>query len=223
MRWRVVLLLLGLVAVIGHLHFVMTKTPFKEEVLGDNYLIFFWHLPSAINLMVFFFLGLVFGIAYLRSQSMAHDARCQAAIEVGLIACTITMVTGSIWAKAAWGHWLVWDDPRLLSVSIMWLTYIAYLYIRQAIETPQARAKFGAIYAIIAFLNVPFVYYAINIIGRRSHPKKLDTSNAAISNGILFGLLAFFLLYLAIWWLASGLIRKKYRLDRYQASLEGIG
>lgn len=216
------LLLTALVCVIGQLAWVASRVPFRVKTLDDNYLIFFWHIPSAMNLMLFYLLALVFGIRYLRREDPKDDARCQTAVEVGLLANTITMTTGSIWAKAAWGHWWVWNDPRLVSVSVMWLTYIGYVVLRQAIDSPENRSRFGAVYAIIAFINVPLVYFAIRIFGMKSHPQKLDTT-PEILVAWWGGVFSFMLLYFSIWWLGSQIGEGRYRLERHRVRLEEVG
>src|SRR5262245_41831859 len=76
--------------------------------LDNNYLIFFYHFPSAIDCLVFFLIAGVASAVHLAKKSAAADRVAQGAVEVGVLACTVTLVTGMIWAKAAWGHYWIW-------------------------------------------------------------------------------------------------------------------
>src|SRR5206468_8909800 len=102
----------------------MYYVPPTQDILGRSYLIFFFHFPSAITCLLFFGFAGVLSAIHLATGSEESDRGALAAVEVGVLGCTITMVTGSIWAKAAWGHWWVWQDKRLMTVAIMWFTYL---------------------------------------------------------------------------------------------------
>ena len=133
MVWLLVVATLGLV---GY------WVPPREKVLGESYLIFYFHFPSAINCMNMFVFAGVASAFHLVRRTPKSDLWAASAVEVGVLACTITLVTGSIWAKAAWGIWWSVTDPRLMSVAIMWLTYLAYLALRGTIDEPVKRGRF---------------------------------------------------------------------------------
>jgi heme exporter protein C len=99
---------------------------------------------------------------------------------------TGTLITGSIWAKPTWNTYWTWD-PRLTTSAIVWLLYVAYLMLRGAVENPEQRARFAAVYGILAFIGVPMTYFSIRW-WRTIHPVVLgDASNADAQGGFALG------------------------------------
>ena len=111
--------------------------------------IFYLHVPLAIVALCGFVAGGIYGIKYLRSGDRAHDLRSYVAIHMSLIFGVGVLVTGSIWAKAAWGHWWVWDEPTLVSFLIVFLLYACYQPLRFSIEDPERQARYAAVFAIV--------------------------------------------------------------------------
>jgi len=140
-----------------------------EETMGEVYRIFFYHLPANMASFALFFIACLAGIAYLRSNNLDWDNWGAASVEVGILASFIGTVTGSIWARPIWNTWWTWD-PRLTTITILLLTYIGYMMLRGAIDDPGRRARYSAIYAILAFANVPLVYFSTRILDRTIHP-----------------------------------------------------
>ena len=204
----------GWIMVIITLAFVGYWVPHEEKVLGSSYLIFFFHFPSAINCMNLFVIGGVCSFIYLLNRNPSMDLWATSAIEVGMLACTITLVTGGIWARAAWGEWDTWiiNDPRLMSVYFMWLTYAAYLALRTSMDQGKRRELYCAVFGLLATVNVPIVYYAIRIFGQENHPMSLTleqpasviidipilgtTGFSSMKTTMRFGALAFLVLYI---------------------------
>ena len=141
------------------------------------------------------------------------DLWATSAIEVGMLACTITLVTGGIWARAAWGEWDGWiiNDPRLMSVYFMWLTYAAYLALRTSMDQGKRRELYCAVFGLLATVNVPIVYYAIRIFGQDRHPMSLTLDETSMKTTMRFGALAFLVLYI-------GFVRLRRR--HYQQCLQ---
>jgi len=142
-----------------------------------------------------------------------------AGVEVGMLACTITLVTGGVWARAAWGDWDTWitSDPRLLSVYIMWFTYAGYLAMRASIEDARKRQLFCAVFGIIATVNVPITYFAIRIFKQEHHPMAIDVE-AEMRWTMWFGAFAFLVLYTAIWRVRRRLYHHRHELDRIEVA-----
>ncbi len=203
----------GWIMVIITLAFVGYWVPHEEKVLGSSYLIFFFHFPSAINCMNLFVIGGVCSFIYLLNRNPSMDLWATSAIEVGMLACTITLVTGGIWARAAWGEWDGWiiNDPRLMSVYFMWLTYAAYLALRTSMDQGKRRELYCAVFGLLATVNVPIVYYAIRIFGRDRHPMSLTLDETSMKTTMRFGALAFLVLYI-------GFVRLRRR--HYQQCLQ---
>ena len=210
--------LLGWAMVIITLSFVGFWVPQEERQLGSSYLIFFFHFPSALNCMEFFLLGGVFSAIYLRNKSPSMDLWAVSSIEVGMLACTITLVTGGIWARAAWGEWDTWviNDPRLMSVYFMWLTYAAYLALRSSMDQGKRRELYCAVFGILASINVPVVYYAIRIFGKENHPMSLTLNTTSMKVTQWFGWASFLVLYIALVRLRRNYYQRCRQLDRLQ-------
>ena len=134
--------------------------PMKGFVGGDAQRIFYFHMPIAVVALVAFSIVFVASVIYLWRRSFMVDLVALAAAEVGLVFCTLAIVTGSIWARPEWGTWWTWD-PRLTTTAILWLIYVAYLILRQSIEEPERRARFAAVFGIVGFIDVPIVFMAI--------------------------------------------------------------
>ena len=210
--------LLGWAMVIITLSFVGFWVPQEERQLGSSYLIFFFHFPSALNCMEFFLLGGVFSAIYLRNKSPSMDLWAVSSIEVGMLACTITLVTGGIWARAAWGEWDTWviNDPRLMSVYFMWLTYAAYLALRSSMDQGKRRELYCAVFGILASINVPVVYYAIRIFGKENHPMSLTLNTTSMKVTQWFGWASFLVLYIGLVCLRRNYYQRCRQLDRLQ-------
>ena len=210
--------LLGWAMVIITLSFVGFWVPQEEQQLGSSYLIFFFHFPSALNCMEFFLLGGVFSAIYLRNKSPSMDLWAVSFIEVGMLACTITLVTGGIWARAAWGEWDTWviNDPRLMSVYFMWLTYAAYLALRSSMDQGKRRELYCAVFGLLASINVPVVYYAIRIFGKENHPMSLTMNTTSMKVTQWFGWASFLVLYIGLVRLRRNYYQRCRQLDRLQ-------
>ena len=102
--------------------------------------IFYLHVPLAITALVGFVVGGVFAIVHLRSGNRKWDAYSYVSIHMSVIFGVAVLITGSIWAKASWGHWWVWDEPTLVSFLIVFLMYATYYPFRYAIEDPERQA-----------------------------------------------------------------------------------
>jgi len=140
-----------------------------EATMGDVQRIFYFHVPSAWLSFIGFFLVFLFSFTYLITGKRKWDIRAHAAAEVGVLFCTIVLLTGPIWAKPVWGIWWTWD-ARLTLTLVLWLTYVGYLMLRHYVADPERRAMFSAIVGIIGFIDVPIVYFSIRW-WRTQHPQ----------------------------------------------------
>lgn len=166
-RMLVIVDTLSIVLMVAATFAVFAYAP-TEAVMGPVQKVFYFHVANAWVGMLAFSVAVVAGIAYLVTKKMQWDLVGLGAIEIGLVFMLITIVTGSIWARPIWNTWWTWD-PRLTTVTIMELVYLAYLMLRSGIEEPERRARFGAVYAIIGFLSVPLTFFSIRIF-RTIHP-----------------------------------------------------
>ena len=147
---------------------------------GFSQKIFYIHVPLAIVTLGGFVFGGIFGIQYLRSGDSRHDLRSYTAIHQGLIFCIGALITGSIWAKAAWGQWWVWDEPTLVSFLIVFLLYCTYQPLRFSIEDPERQARYAAVFAVVAGVFVPLNFIAVRLASPLIHPRVLSSSGDSL-------------------------------------------
>lgn len=148
-----------------------------EAVMGNVQRVFYFHVSMAWVGSIGFLLAVAAGIAYLITKDRSWDVIGVAGIEVGLVFALVNIITGSIWARPIWNTWWTWD-PRLVTATIAELVYIAYIMLRQGIDDPNRRARFGAVYAIIGFVSVPLSFFSIRI-WRTIHPIVVGGSETA--------------------------------------------
>ncbi|MFP4321933.1 MAG: cytochrome c biogenesis protein [Anaerolineales bacterium] len=143
--------------------------PGTEVTMGEVQRLFYIHVGSFAGAFLAFFVALFAGMAYLRTRAIKWDHLGVAGVEVGLGLSTVTIVTGAVWARPVWGTFWTWD-PRLTTIAIMSLTYAAYLFLRAAIEDPDQRRRFAAVYAILAFSSVLLTVFIIRVRPDVIHP-----------------------------------------------------
>lgn len=164
--------------------------------------IFYLHVPMAIVTLSGFVAGGAAAIAYLRTGDRAWDLRSYVAIHLSIVFGVGVLVTGSIWAKASWGHWWVWDEPMLVSFLITFLLYATYQPLRFAIEDPDRQARFAAVFAVCAGAFVPLNFAAVRLAEAYTHPRTLSNvgGNLPAEMGLTFAvsLVAMALLYLTL-------------------------
>ena len=164
--------------------------------------IFYLHVPLAIVALGGFVAGGIYGIKYLRSGDRSHDLRSYVAIHQALILGVGALVTGSIWAKASWGHWWVWDEPTLVSFLIVFLLYACYQPLRFSIEDPERQARYAAVFAVIAGAFVPLNFMAVRLAESLTHPRVLSTTGGAMPGSMrmtfLLALLAMIVLFVTL-------------------------
>ena len=138
-----------------------------EQTMGEVQRIFYYHVPSAWVAGVCFFVNFVASIAYILKRSSDADALAAASAEVGVVFCTIVLITGPIWARPVWGIWWTWD-ARLTTTLVLWLIYVSYLLLRRFAAGPQMQTL-AAVLGIFGALDVPIVYMS-NRWWRTQHP-----------------------------------------------------
>jgi len=144
-----------------------------EKEMGIVQRIFYFHVPAAISSFLAFFLVFVGSVQYLRTREDKWDRLALCSAELGVIFALIVLITGPLWAKPIWGVYWRWE-PRLTSMLITFTIYVAYLMVRGygAHSTPVQRIS--AVLGILAFANVPLVYYAVDLwaADQQLHPPR---------------------------------------------------
>ncbi|MDR5684129.1 MAG: cytochrome c biogenesis protein CcsA [Armatimonadota bacterium] len=183
------------VAMVASLYMVFLYAP-TERIMGPVQRIFYFHLALAWVAFVAFFGVFVGGIQYLRTRSTWWDELAAGSAEVGVWMNGLVIVTGSIWARPTWGVWWTWD-PQVTATLIMQLMYMGYLLLRSAADD-ERRARFAAAFGVIAFLNVPIVFFSARLL-RGISPVVFTRQGIGLEPEMLYTLLvclaAFSLLY----------------------------
>lgn len=138
-----------------------------EQTMGNVQRIFYYHVPSAWTAFVLFTINFVSSIVYLVRRNVKADILALTSAEVGVVFCTVVLVTGPIWARPVWGIWWTWD-LRLTLTLVLWLIYVSYLILRRFSSSGKTPV-IAAVVAIFGALDVPLVYFSIWFF-RTQHP-----------------------------------------------------
>ena len=187
-----------------------------EETMLEVQKIFYFHVSSAFVAFTAYAFTCVCSILYLIRRSDKFDALGSASAEIGLVFCTIVLVTGPIWARFAWGTWWNWE-ARLTSTLILWLMYIGYFILRAMLDI-DLRKTYSSVLGVLAFLNVPIVYYSVEVWQNRLHPPTNTKSQLppSMTESWLVSWLALTLLYVFLLILRTQLVQMKSRIDVLQ-------
>ena len=165
--------------------------------------IFYVHVPLAIVALCGFVAGGIFGVLHLRKRDRTHDFRSYVAIHMSIIFGTVVLITGSIWARASWGHWWVWDEPVLVSFLVVFLLYCVYYPLRFSIEDPDRQARYSSVFAIAAGAFVPINFAAVRMAEKFTHPRVLSQTGGSMPGEMrltfLVGIVAVTLLFITLW------------------------
>jgi heme exporter protein C len=132
----------------------------REQTMGDVQRIFYFHVPAAITGFTAFAVNFAASLMYVIKKNRWWDSLALSAAEAGVFFFSIVLVTGPIWAKPVWFVWWTWS-PRLTLSLVLCLLYAAYLLIRNYITDPERKAMTAAIFGIVAFIDVPLVWFSI--------------------------------------------------------------
>ncbi|MBC7875975.1 MAG: cytochrome c biogenesis protein CcsA [Anaerolineales bacterium] len=179
-----------------------------ELVMGEVQRVFYFHVGTAWVALLGFILASLAGVTYLITKNMAWDRFEVAAVEVSTLFFFITICLGSIWARPAWNTWWTWD-VRLTTAAITELIFIAYFMLRQGIEDPEKRARFGAVYTLLGGISAPITFMVIRLF-RTIHPVVIGNPSAAQEGGFsmtpdmrtafFFALFAFTVIFIDLIW-----------------------
>jgi heme exporter protein C len=148
--------------------------------------IFYLHVPLAITALVGFVVGGFWAIRHLQTGDPRYDMRSYVSIHLSVIFGVAVLLTGSIWAKASWGHWWVWDEPTLVSFLIVFLLYATYYPFRYAIEDRDRQARYASVFAVTAGAFVPLNFMAVRMAESLVHPRTFATANGGLPGEMMF-------------------------------------
>jgi len=212
--------LTGILLIIA-LYMVWIYAP-REAVMGEVQRVFYFHVAVGWVGMLAFLVTAVAGVIYLRRGEMRWDQLAICSVEIGVVFILVNIITGSIWARPIWGTWWNWD-PRLVTATIMELIYVAYLMLRQGIDDPNRRARFGAVYSIFGFISVPITFASIRYL-RTIHPVVFVADGTfnmdpQMLQAFMFSLLTFTFVFITLLWHRFRLQLRAEQLDQRKMSL----
>jgi heme exporter protein C len=196
---------------------IIANAPY-ESTMGLVQKVFYYHMPSA---WMFLLGALVCGAAsarYLATRNERQDRAALAAAELTVLFGLLTLVTGPLWARRAWGTWWVWD-PRVTSSLVGWLIACAYLILRK--YGGPGSERLSAAVALFGMANVPFIYISVNY-WRTIHPATSVVPTLPVSMGapLWFCVMTFLLLFVLLMTMRVRLEESKSRLDALHLALD---
>ena len=187
--------------------------------------IFYLHVPLAIVSLCGFVFGGLLAIGHLRTRNRAWDMRSYVAIHMALILGVGGLITGSIWAKASWGHWWDWSDPTLTSFLIVLLLFATYQPLRFSIEDPERQARYASVFAVVSAAFVPLNFIAVRLAQQFVHPRILTLGGGNLPGSMrltfLVSLLGMALLYATLWKYEMTAKNARIQVRRLRRSLLG--
>ncbi len=183
---RDLLLVLAIAATIASSYAIYIATP-VDPVAGDLYRILYLHVPVAWIAYLSFTISFVSCILFLRRRQTVFDSVAEITAVMGLVYGAVALVSGAIWANAAWGSYWNWD-PRETTTLILWIAYVGYLSLRFSLGEGDRRGVVSAVYNILAFFTIPLSYLSITLVPTL-HPQIVTGAGIALSLPMLGTLL----------------------------------
>ena len=182
-------------------------------------------MPLAIVSLCGFMAGGIMAVRHLRTGDRRWDVRSYVAIHLSIVFAVAALATGSIWAKASWGHWWVWDEPTLVSFLIVFLLYACYQPLRFSIEDPERQARYAAVFAIVAGAFVPLNFMAVRMAQSLVHPRVLSTTGGSMPGSMrltfLVSLVGMACLFVTLWKYELASKHATFRLRALKRKLAG--
>ena len=201
---------------LGYTSYLALEVAPTEQTMGDVQRIFYYHVPSGWVAFLCFFINFAASAVYLWKRSPASDALAGASAEVGVVFCTVLLITGPLWARPVWGIWWTWD-ARLTTTLVLWLIYVSYLVLRRFAAGGQTQVL-AAAFGIFGFIDVPIVYFSIRWF-RTQHPSPV--MGGGENSGLAPAMLHVFLTNLAVFTLMGLLfVSLRYKLQMEEQALE---
>jgi heme exporter protein C len=148
--------------------------------------IFYIHVPIALTAYACFGWGAWKALVHLRTRAPGADLESYAAIHQGVIFGALTLVTGSIWARASWGIWWTWSSNQLVTFLVLFLFYSAYFMLRYSVEAGPARANMCAVYALFGVVLIPISWLSIRLANDFIHPTVFTRHGPQMSGSMFF-------------------------------------
>jgi heme exporter protein C len=186
---------------------------------GLSQKIFYFHVPIALTAYCCFGWGAWKALRHLWTRQEGADLESYVAIHLGVIFGAMTLVTGSIWARASWGVWWAWSSHQLVLFLVLFLFYCAYFMLRFSVEPGPRRANLSAVYAIFGVVLIPVSFLAIRLADDFIHPTVFTSNGPQMSGSMFF---TFCVAWAALLATASALYRIELAGKRIDARLREL-
>jgi len=183
--------------------------PVDASAMGFSQKIFYYHAPIAETSLVGFGVAFAAAVMYLRTQDLKWDRLGYVSVRLGLLFAVLVMFTGMIWGKSSWGVWWAWE-PRLTTFLLVCFLYAAYFVLRSVVEEEQRRATYAAVFAVIAFIDVPITWFATRLIPEGLHPVVFKAGDTGME-GSMFA--SFMISMIGMTLLLAALIRHGWQIE----------
>ncbi|MCF6095163.1 cytochrome c biogenesis protein [Microaerobacter geothermalis] len=219
-KWEKLTLPILFVGMIIALYLVFPWVP-PDKMLGVVQKIFYFHVASAWNAFLAFFVVFITSIFYLKTRNRKYDVIASVSAEIGVLFTTIVLITGPIWGRSSWNAWWSWE-PRLTTTLILWFIYLAYLMVREMDGDWEKKARLSAVFGIVGFIDVPIVYMSIRWWRTKLHPvvfgEGVDQTGGGIEPSMMVTLLTsvvlFTILYIVLLNRGIALQHMKIKLEQ---------
>jgi len=212
---RLLLYIVTLILMLASTYAVFIYAP-TEVMMGNIQRIFYFHMGTVWVATVAFIIVFISSILYLINGNRKWDILAYTSAEIGVLFITLTIITGSIWAKPVWGTWWTWD-PQLSTTFVLWILYIVYLLIRANSGYDEKKAKYSAVFAIIAFIDLPLVYISARVM-RGISPVVFGPGGGGIEpkmlNALIITLVSFTLLFILLLIERVKIENLKYKINK---------
>jgi heme exporter protein C len=195
-----VLMSLAAVSVGVGLWFALTAPP--DALQGQYAKLLSIHPPTMWLAFLAFGVTAFGSIMWLVRRAERWDRLAAASAEIGVIFTAIGLFTGMVWGQAVWGTPWDWQDPRLMTTAVMFFVYLGYIALRNASDDPETRAKRSAILGTVAVIQVPLVYFSVNLFRTLHQTQSIRPDGSTMPDEMLMAMLinmvAFTILYVAL-------------------------
>ena len=195
-----ILMAIAAAAMVAGLYLTLTSP--TDRLQGEFTRIVNIHAPSMWVAFLAFGVTALASILWLVRKTDRWDRIAEASVETGVLFTATGLFTGMVWGQAVWGRAWDWGDPRMASTAVMFFVYIGYLALRRATPDPVMKARRSAILGAIAVVQVPLVYFSVNLFRSLHQTQSIRPDGATMPNemviALLVNFLAFTLLYVAL-------------------------
>jgi heme exporter protein C len=153
---------------------------------GSSQRIFYLHVPIALASYGLFAVGAWKAFRLLSTRDERYDLESYTAVHLGVVFASMTLVTGSIWARASWGVWWSWSERQLVLFLFLFLFYASYFMLRFSVEEGRRRSQVSAVFALFGVMLIPVSFLAIRLAENFIHPVVFSREGPQMAGEMFF-------------------------------------